>query len=94
MRSGTLLVFGTVALAGLAAGLATRHDSVETTGEGLDGWASLNPSLHRSDNPPPWALDPDKWDRARNALAPQWDDFEDPWAMVTYVYERMGGRIG
>jgi hypothetical protein len=58
-------------------------------------WGDIEPEpeLERPDNPPEWALDPDIWEHARDTVAPHWSNYEEPWAVVTHIYERMGGRV-
>lgn len=46
----------------------------------------------RRDNPPSWAVDEQTWERAKAAVAPRWDSYRAPWAVVANVYEAMGGR--
>ena len=43
---------------------------------------------------PSWAADPDIWAKAEEAVDPEGDGaakYEDPWAVVASVYEKMGG---
>jgi uncharacterized protein len=44
---------------------------------------------------PSWAADPAIWSKAEAAVDPdgKGSDFDDPWAVVAYVYERMGGSV-
>lgn len=74
---------------------AKRKPAGKRAGSTVQEWIRKSRSRKRQDNPPPWALDADKWDRARQAVERRgWDDaFADPWAMVAYIYKRMGGRI-
>lgn len=44
-------------------------------------------------NPPSWVADEETWDRAKQQVAPYWEEYDDPWAVVTTVYEQMGGEI-
>jgi hypothetical protein len=54
-------------------------------------------------NPPEWVSDEKLWDRAKAIVAgtahPTYEDiddqsdYDDPWAVVAHVYERMGGGI-
>jgi hypothetical protein len=43
-------------------------------------------------NPPRWARDKDIWYRAVDKVKPHWDSYDEPYAVVTTVYQRMGGR--
>lgn len=45
------------------------------------------------ENPPSWVVDEDIWDRAKEQVEPYWDEYDDPWAVVTTVYKQMGGEI-
>ena len=42
---------------------------------------------------PSWAADPDIWKKAEEAVDPEGkgSDYDDPWAVVAYVYSKMGG---
>lgn len=46
-------------------------------------------------NPPQWVHPDDigKWERAVDAVKPDWKDYGNPYAVVTHVYKHMGGRI-
>ena len=44
-------------------------------------------------NPPPWAEDADKWDRAVEAVKPYWDKYDEPYAVVSTIYSKLGGGI-
>lgn len=47
------------------------------------------------ENPPTWVVDEDIWDEAKASVEETgaWERYDDPWAVVTHVYKRMGGRI-
>ena len=51
-------------------------------------------SKTRPDNPPAWVTDEAIWERAKEAVRKYWDRYSEPWAVVTHVYENMGGGIG
>lgn len=45
-------------------------------------------------NPPEWVADEDIWDRAKEAVDPEGEGagkYDEPWAVVAHVYDRMGG---
>lgn len=42
-------------------------------------------------NPPAWVDDEGTWERAKEAVEKYWDRYSEPYAVVTYVYEQMGG---
>jgi hypothetical protein len=44
-------------------------------------------------NPPVWVRDETIWARAKGAVTPYWESYHDPYAVVTEVYRKMGGRI-
>lgn len=46
----------------------------------------------RDGNPPAWVADESIWERAKKAVEPKWDDYDEPWAVVAHVYDRMGGK--
>lgn len=47
------------------------------------------------ENPPAWAVSPSIWDKAEAAVDPEGkgSKYSEPYAVVTHVYRRMGGRI-
>jgi len=47
----------------------------------------------RDGNPPQWAVDPDKWAKAEEAVKPHWDEYDEPYAVVAHVYKNMGGGV-
>lgn len=44
-------------------------------------------------NPPSWALDEDIWEKAKAAVEDKWDEYDEPFAVVSAVYQKMGGEI-
>lgn len=44
-------------------------------------------------NPPSWVADEETWERAKEEVEPDWDRYDDPWAVVTHVYKQMGGEV-
>lgn len=44
-------------------------------------------------NPPSWAVDEDLWEKAEEAVEDRMDEFDEPWAVVASIYDRMGGEI-
>jgi len=44
-------------------------------------------------NPPVWVRDEPIWNRAKSSVKPYWDRYHDPYAVVTEVYQKLGGRI-
>lgn len=45
------------------------------------------------ENPHSWVRDEETWDRAKEQVQPYWDEYDDPWAVVTTVYKQMGGEV-
>lgn len=55
-------------------------------------WVSKDPrSLERPDNPPSWVDDEAAWEKAKAAVKPKWDDYEEPWAVVSHIYGSITG---
>lgn len=99
LRTIGIAISSVLAIAGLSRNTRiTRHTRIHIEEpDELDEpeqWGRAEPALRRPDNPPRWALDPDIWDRARDTVAKYWTHYDDPWAVVTHVYRRMGGRVG
>src|SRR5262245_45775239 len=42
-------------------------------------------------NPPAWVHDEATWEKAKAAVRKYWDSYDEPWAVVSHVYEQMGG---
>ena len=40
-------------------------------------------------NPASWVKDEKLWARAEEQVAPYWDNYDEPWAVVAFVYKRM-----
>jgi hypothetical protein len=47
--------------------------------------------FERADNPPAWVDDEGAWERAKAAVEPSWDSYDEPWAVVAFVYSNMKG---
>lgn len=77
----------------LATAATTLFAWAGSRGTSVATWQGENPNPAREDNPPPWAQDPQTWERARKQVEPYWDRYDEPWAVVTHVYQRMGGRV-
>jgi hypothetical protein len=43
-------------------------------------------------NPPSWVDDEAAWDRAKEAVRPKWDSYDQPYAVVAHVYQQMTGK--
>ena len=44
-------------------------------------------------NPPEWVEDEDIWEKAKKAVEPHEDQYDNKWAVVAHVYEAMGGSV-
>jgi len=55
-------------------------------------WVDKDPkNADRDDNPPSFIDDEDTWERAKEAVMPHWDEYDEPYAVVMHVYKLMGG---
>lgn len=63
-------------------------------GKGDKRLMRLAKNVDEDHNPPHWALDEDIWDKAKDAVEDKWDEYDQPYAVVAHVYEKMGGTIG
>lgn len=64
----------------------------EVLEEALEIAADYDPE--QDGNPPSWVTDEALWQEAKDAVEPKWDDYDEPYAVVTFVYRKMGGNIG
>jgi len=44
-------------------------------------------------NPPPFILDKDIWKKAKKAVKKHWSKYQEPYSVITHIYESMGGKI-
>ncbi len=42
-------------------------------------------------NPPAWVKDEGTWEKAKAAVQKYWDNYDEPWAVVSHVFQQMGG---
>lgn len=54
-------------------------------------WMKQSRELERPDNPASWVGDEGTWEKAKAAVKPRWDEYDEPYAVVAHVYEKMGG---
>lgn len=49
----------------------------------------------RDGNPPAWVADEATWERAKEAVDPEGEgaDYDEPWAVTSYVYRKLGGAL-
>lgn len=40
-------------------------------------------------NPPSWVTDEEAWERAYEAVEPRWETYDEPWAVVAFIYKRI-----
>lgn len=73
-------------------GIPELHDLAEELVEAMEEAEEEGEEL---ENPPKWAASPSIWDKAEAAVDPEGkgSKYSEPYAVVTHVYRRMGGRI-
>jgi len=64
------------------------------SGNGDKRLMKLSKGIDEHNNPPQWVEDEDIWEKAKDAVEPHWDEYDEPYAVVTHVYQQMGGSIG
>ena len=62
---------------------ADQKAEIKNAGKDLD-W---------SGNPPAWVADRSIWRRAKKALEKNWDNYGEPYAVVAWLYQRLGGSV-
>jgi hypothetical protein len=55
-------------------------------------WIGLSQEFGRFDNPPPWCTDEEAWNAAKECVAPMWDQYDQPFAVVTDMYNKMSAQ--
>ena len=63
------------------------------SGKGDKRLMKLAQGVTEENNPPEWVEDEDIWEKAKDAVEPKWDDYDEPYAVVAHVYEAMGGGV-
>lgn len=61
--------------------------------EEVERWSKKSKAYDRPDNPASWVGDEDLWEKAKEAVKPDWDKYDEPYAVVASVYQKMGGTI-
>jgi hypothetical protein len=61
------------------------------SGNGDGRLMKLAKGITEETNPPDSITDEDTWEKAKNAVEPKWDEYDEPYAVVMHVYEQMGG---
>lgn len=64
-----------------------------SSGNGDKKLMELAKDVTEENNPPEWVASEAIWERAKKAVEPKWDDYDQPYAVVAHVYESMGGKI-
>jgi uncharacterized protein len=65
----------------------------EPSGDIVERWTKASKDVNRPDNPPSFVGDEDVWERAKEAVKPDWDKYDEPYAVVMSVYKNMGGSL-
>lgn len=60
-------------------------------GNGDKHLMKLSKGITDETNPPASITDESIWEKAKEAVKPRWDEYEEPYAVVMHVYEKMGG---
>jgi hypothetical protein len=60
-------------------------------GKGDPKLMKLAKGVTAKNNPPAWVADEAIWEKAKKAVEPKWDDYDEPYAVVATVYKSMGG---
>jgi len=60
-------------------------------GKGDKRLMRLAQDVDEESNPPASITDEDIWERAKEAVEPHWDEYDEPYAVAMHVYEAMGG---
>lgn len=75
----------------IAAQVAARVASGKTDDEVMGHLEGYDPD--EDGNPPEWVEDEDLWERAKKAVEPNWDSYDEPYAVVAHVYKQMHGKF-
>jgi hypothetical protein len=62
-------------------------------GKGDPQLMKLAAGMTEESNPAAWIADEDVWERAKAAVKPNWDRYDEPFAVVSHVYHAMGGKV-
>lgn len=61
------------------------------SGNGDERLMTLAADVTEETNPPSSITDEDIWEKAKAAVEPRWEEYDEPYAVVMHVYEAMGG---
>jgi len=62
-------------------------------GNGSPKLMKLAKGVTEETNPPAWVADEDIWEKAKAAVEPKWDEYDEPFAVTAAVYKKMGGSF-
>jgi hypothetical protein len=62
-------------------------------GKGDPALMKLAAGMTEETNPAAWIADEDTWERAKQAVKPSWDKYDEPYSVVVHVYKAMGGKV-
>lgn len=74
--------------------LAEQEAKRVADGDGDEKLMELSSGVDEENDPPEWVKDEDVWERAKKAVDALKEEPDDYYAVVTHVYESMGGEIG
>lgn len=61
------------------------------SGNGDAHLLDLAADVSEDHNPPDTITDESIWEKAKAAVEPKWDEYDEPYAVVMHVYKEMGG---
>lgn len=73
---------------------AAQRGAIRLTPDDSARGADASAQAQAGHNPPSWAVDEDKWEKAKTAADKGDYSDDDYWAVVSHIYQRMGGTIG
>ena len=62
-------------------------------GNGSPKLMKLAKGVTEETNPPAWVADEGIWEKAKAAVEPKWDEYDEPFAVTAAVYKKMGGSF-
>ena len=70
--------------------LIDELDIPEEGKQQIEDWGKTPPPV--PGNPPAWVANESIWDKAKAQVKKNWNSYDEPWAIVADVYEKMGGK--
>jgi predicted RNA-binding Zn-ribbon protein involved in translation (DUF1610 family) len=55
--------------------------------------AVIEATIEEEGNPPKWVKNPAIWEKAKEAVEPYRDKYDEPYAVISWLYQRLGGKI-